>query len=208
MASTSNNLHGHQVALPLSDHDTLAAFAPEPSSLAEAVNDHLMSHPFVTSLFGDPQFNVSRPHLRDPLPIRSSNLTAGTLLGIDRITVPPLAFSKSDGSRYVSVIHLGSALCGHPGFIHGGMLATLMDEGLAGCCFPTLPKKSGVTVSLKLEYKKPCKAEGYVVIRAETTKVEGRKAWVKGTLERLTENYDIAAPEVLVEAEAFYVGIR
>jgi len=31
----------------------------------------------------------------------------------------------------VAVIHLGRALCGHDGIIHGGLIATVFDESLA-----------------------------------------------------------------------------
>jgi hypothetical protein len=31
----------------------------------------------------------------------------------------------------MTVVHLGKALCGHDGIIHGGLLATLLDEVLA-----------------------------------------------------------------------------
>lgn len=32
----------------------------------------------------------------------------------------------------VSALHLGKQLCGHAGIIHGGMIATLLDE-ILGC---------------------------------------------------------------------------
>lgn len=31
----------------------------------------------------------------------------------------------------MAVVHLGSDLCGHIGIVHGGMIATLLDEILA-----------------------------------------------------------------------------
>lgn len=119
--------------------------------------------------------------------------------------MPPLTFHTRDGSELVSLQHLGPALCGHPGIVHGGLLATLLDEGLARCCFPALPNKVGVTASLKIDYRKPCMANQYVVLRAETTKVEGRKAWVKGRLETLVDEDSGEEPMVLVEAEALFI---
>jgi hypothetical protein len=45
----------------------------------------------------------------------------------------------------------------------------------------------------------------YVVLKAETTKVEGRKAWVVGRLETLPADGE---GEVLVEAEALFIEPR
>jgi acyl-coenzyme A thioesterase PaaI-like protein len=30
----------------------------------------------------------------------------------------------------VIIVHVGRGLCGHDGIVHGGLLATLLDEGL------------------------------------------------------------------------------
>ena len=104
------------------------------------------------------------------------------------------------------MFYLGSALCGHPGVIHGGMLATLLDEGLARACFPTLTNKIGMTASLTITYLRPCPVESFLVLRAETTKVTGRKAWAKGWIELLTN--DGADGQRLVEAEGLFVEPR
>ena len=119
----------------------------------------------------------------------------------------------------LQILYLGPALCGHPNIVHGGMLATLLDEGLARACFPALPNKVGVTASLKVDYRVPCPGPSYVVLRAQTIKVEGRKAWVKGWIESLPEHgKDVeaapgtdgappvpAAPVRFVEAEALFI---
>ena len=104
------------------------------------------------------------------------------------------------------LFYVGTDLCGYPGVIHGGFAATMLDEGMARCCFPALPSKVGMTASLKIDYKAPLPAESYVVLRAETTKVEGRKAWVKGRLEELRD--DGEEGKVFVEAEALFVEPR
>lgn len=106
----------------------------------------------------------------------------------------------------VALFYLGEQLCGHPGVVHGGLLATLLDEGLARCCFPALPNKIAYTASLKVDYRRPAMAERYFVLRAETVKVEGRKAWVKGWIEEMgDESGEGGQPVKLVEAEALYV---
>lgn len=88
------------------------------------------------------------------------------------------------------------------------MLATLLDEGLARCCFPALPGKVGVTASLKVKYLRPAKAGAYYVLKARTVKVEGRKAWVQGGIEELREGADEGEGERVVEAEALFIEPR
>ena len=45
--------------------------------------------------------------------------------------MPPVLFYKKDQTEVVAAEHLGKDLCGHPKIIHGGMIATLLDEILA-----------------------------------------------------------------------------
>ncbi len=103
----------------------------------------------------------------------------------------------------MSISYLGPDLCGHPGIVHGGLLATILDEGLARCCFPALPNKVGVTANLNINYRRPAHAQTFVVLRANTVKVEGRKAWVEGHIETLAEEGE--EPVVLVEATALFI---
>lgn len=187
---------------PLSDEQTLTAYTPE-DAVAQEIDEKLRTHPEAEKLRANPDFKEARPHLKIPEQIRVRSLTAGTLAGPNKIVVPPLVFSERGGKSMVSLMYLGSDICGHPGIIHGGMLATLLDEGLARCCFPALPNKVGVTANLNIDYRAPAMANAYVALRAETVKVEGRKAWVEGRIETLPE--DGEEPVVLVEAKALFI---
>lgn len=192
---------------PPSDAETLTLFVPSSPEVA-IIEQEIFEHALTRRLLADPKYTASRPHLKIPAQLRPQNLTGGTLLGPDKIAVPPLQFTTEDGSSFASLQYLGTALCGHPGIVHGGLLATLLDEGLARCCFPALPNKIAVTASLKIDYKKPTMAGQVVVLRAETTKVQGRKAWVKGWLETLADEERGEEPVVLAEAEALFVEPR
>ncbi|KAI8936369.1 hypothetical protein NX059_006781 [Plenodomus lindquistii] len=195
------------LANPPTDAETLSLFQPPSESISE-IERQIWTHPLTKSLLSDPKYTAARPHLKIPAELRPQNLTGGTLLGEDKIAVPPLQFTTEDGSSYVSIQYLGSALCGHPGIVHGGLQATLLDEGLARCCFPALPNKVGVTASLNIVYKAPVMAGQFVVLRAETTKVEGRKAWVKGHLETLVDAEKGEKAVVLTEGEALFIEPR
>ncbi|MCJ1321731.1 hypothetical protein MMC15_007076 [Xylographa vitiligo] len=193
------------LASPPSPAATLALYHP-PDPLSAAINHHITTHPLAASLRRNPAFTESRPHVRIPAAMRAHNLTGGTLLGPGRIAVPPLAFVEAGGKSMVCFLYLGADLCGRPGVVHGGLLATILDEGMARCCFPALPHQVGMTASLTMHYRRPCPCEGYVVLRAWTREVEGRKAWVGGRVESLVEGEGV--PTVFVEAEALFIEPR
>lgn len=190
-----------------SDAETLELFQPSTPNATE-INDRIINHPLARKLRAQADITESRPHLKIPESMRPHNLTSGPLSGENKIEVPPLMFTAQEAGLPSSTqfYYLGKALCGHPGIVHGGLLATLLDEGLARACFPALPNKIGVTASLKIDYKQPCPGNSYVVLKAETTKVEGRKAWVKGWIEILGDEEGTGVK--LVEAEALFIEPR
>ncbi|KAH8905096.1 Thioesterase/thiol ester dehydrase-isomerase [Coniochaeta sp. PMI_546] len=188
---------------PVSDAESLGVFVPEDPESQE-IESLINSLPLAQSLRQNPDFTESRPHMKLPPAWRAHNLTAGTLLGPGRVTVPPLAFAEAGGKSYVQIFHVGSDLCGHVGIVHGGFLATVLDEGLARCCFAALPHGIGLTAKLEINYKAPAYAEQVLVLRATTTKVEGRKAWVEGHIETLAKEGE--EPTVLATASALYIS--
>lgn len=188
------------IAKPPSDAETLKAFKA-PDDFAAAVDDFIDTHPLVQRLRAE-GWTESRPHMRLPSEMRKHSLTAGTLLGPGMIPVPPLAFTR-EGEELITIAYLGTELCGHVGMVHGGMLGTILDEGMGRCCFAKLPNKIGVTANLNINYKAPVKAGSYIVMKSRTTKAEGRKAWVEGHIETLGQGEEPG--QLLVEATALYI---
>ncbi|KAJ4424774.1 hypothetical protein N0V82_000493 [Gnomoniopsis sp. IMI 355080] len=189
---------------PKSDQDTLREWTPTDDK-EQAYEDYINAHPLVQSLRANAAFAESRPHLKIPPAWRVHNLTAGTLMGPDRVPFPPLSWLDAEGPKkeYVQLSFVGQELCGHPGIVHGGYLATVLDEGMARTAFAALPRKVGMTANLNINYKAPCMAGQYIVLKSELTKSEGRKAWVEGRIETLPK--DGEEPVVLAEATALYI---
>lgn len=184
------------------DEDTLSMYEA-PDEYSRGIDEHIRNCSMAANLRADPDFRESRPHLKIPEAVRSHNLTGGTLSGPGMIVVPPYIWNEKEGKESVQIFYVGNNVSGHPGIVHGGLLATLLDEGLARCCFPALPNKVGVTASLQINYKKPTKADQYLVLKATTTKVDGRKAFVEGHIETMPENGEEA--EILVTANALFI---
>jgi 3'-phosphoadenosine 5'-phosphosulfate synthase len=188
-----------------SDEESLTMYTPEDAN-AQEIEDFINNHHVVRDLRSKPEFTESRPHLKMPKSMRSQSLTGGTLIGPNRVVVPPFAWNEEGGKSLVSVSYLGRDLCGHPGIIHGGFLATMLDEGLARCCFAALPNKVAMTANLNINYRSPAPADTFVVLRAQTIKVEGRKAWVEGRIETLVGEGE--TPVVLADATALFIEPR
>lgn len=186
-----------------SDEDSLKRFIPDHDE-AHMVEKFINNHPLVTELRSDTNLVESRPHMKMPGSYRSRSLTGGALMGSGKMTVPPYAWIEPGGKSIVCVSYVGEDLCGHPGIVHGGFLATMLDEGLARCCFGALPHNIAVTANLNVDYRKPTPAGSYLVLRAETTKVEGRKAWVTGRIESLAEPGE--TPIVFAEATGLFIS--
>lgn len=192
---------------PPSDADTLRMWEPADDDTRGKAK-YLDAHPLVVSLRADPDFVESRPHLKIPPAWRPHNLTAGALVGPGRMALPPLGFTeKAGGPRYVQILHAGPDLCGHPGIVHGGFLATALDEGLWRCCFDEDGRNMHMTAKLEIDYKGPTIADQFLVLRGTRTKVEGRKAWVEGHIETLPKK-EGEEPVVLVKATALYITPR
>ena len=64
------------------------------------------------------------------------NLTLGVLAGPGRITVKPVTFYNNKTKEFVVVMHVGRDVCGHRGLVHGGFLATVLDECLGKTVCP------------------------------------------------------------------------
>lgn len=188
-----------------SDEESLTRFAVDDGDAeAQFAEQMINSHPMVAELRRRPDLTESRPHMKMPAQYRSRSLTGGALLGPRRMPVPPYAWTDQAGKTLVSVAYVGDDLCGHPDIIHGGFLATMLDEGLARCCFKALPHSIAVTANLNIDYRKPAPSGSFLVLRAETTKVEGRKAWVKGHIETLPRAGE--KPLVLAEATGLFIS--
>jgi 3'-phosphoadenosine 5'-phosphosulfate synthase len=184
------------------DEETLSMWEA-PDVYSREIDEHIRNSSIASKLRAHPDFRESRPHLKIPEAVRSHNLTGGSLSGPGKIVVPPYIWNEKEGKELVQIFYVGNNVSGHPGIVHGGLLATMLDEGLARCCFPALPNKVGVTANLQINYKKPTKADQYLVLKATTTKVEGRKAFVEGHIETMPENGE--EPEILVSANALFI---
>ncbi|AOA64978.1 hypothetical protein PP7435_CHR4-0054 [Komagataella phaffii CBS 7435] len=175
----------------------------------------VLQHPYYIYLRDESQLTQVHHALQIDESKNKVSLTGNTLSGEHKIAKHPVIFSmvehlensnELNENKLTAIFHLGSEVCGHPGIVHGGMLATLLDENLCRCAFPLFSGKIGVTASLKIDYRSPTLANSFVVLKAWTTSKSGRKVHVKGIIETLSMNSD--APKLLAEAEMLVIEPR
>ncbi|ORZ10728.1 HotDog domain-containing protein [Absidia repens] len=129
-----------------------------------------------------------------------TNFTASTLRAKGKMVVPPVVFYNKSRTEVTIVVHLGTDLCGHDGIIHGGLLATLLDEALALVAMPSLPNHVGFTANLNIDYRRPVKSDQWLVMKGRLDRAEGRKAFVEAWIESLQGDVKF------VEAKSLYIS--
>jgi len=183
----------------------LANEAPQPENdghvdyeTPEKAHSRIDEHPLVKNLRSQSKFYELPPYtMGTPL-----DLVSGLLLGPGRIEAS-LAWHEP-GKSYIQICYVGSNLCGLPGIVHGGFLATMLDEGFFQCLCTAFPFNFMMTAHLDINYKIPTLANQFVVLRVKINSVDGRKARVEGQIERLMDDL-VEAPTVLVKGTALFI---
>lgn len=129
---------------------------PETQAYVAALEEQLQKLPVLLKHREneDPEaWYETRPYQSLSEECRANNLTAGALRGPGRLALPPLVRARWDETEGVIIMHVGRGLCGHDGIVHGGLLATLLDEALAR------------TVSILLVFAKLCSTLAFRLCR-------------------------------------------
>ena len=92
-----------------------------------------------------------------------------------------LAFEQDDErKRIVGRFRLGEEYQGGTGFVHGGIIALLLDEVMSKASrFDGL---HAVTADLRVEYKRPIRVNTEIVVEGFTTRREGRQLYHEGEI--------------------------
>ena len=110
-----------------------------------------------------------------------------------------LEFSLTPEKTVVCSATISDNYEGPPGYLHGGIIATLLDEAMSKA-----NRAHGVTAmtrQMQVEYLKPVPSGSPIRIEGRVTRSEGRKHW---TTARILNTEGI----VLAEASALFIAIR
>ncbi|KAL2129726.1 hypothetical protein VTI74DRAFT_7406 [Chaetomium olivicolor] len=141
---------------------------------------------------------------------RRQHITAGALAGSRGVGGYQRVWHNTATGEMVSVVYFGPATTGWPGVVHGGLLATILDESCGRAAFKEWGGKAGVTARLGLEYRRVTMANGFYVVRVkvrgeeELPEEERGKRHYKCFVDAVVE--DPVSGQVTVKAEAIFVG--
>ncbi|KAK6860285.1 hypothetical protein PG995_003921 [Apiospora arundinis] len=187
---------------------------PEDRYIIAGIHERAEKLPVVQELSADPAWESWHAYDdRTSDEKRKSSITAGALSGSKALAYQRVFWNPSTG-EVVNVVYFGGGTSGWPGVVHGGALATVLDETLGRCAILRFPSRTGVTARLELNYKKPTVTNAFYTVRTRPVVEEDgkgepllgkdgqrksdRKLWVHGHVE--AEN-----GRVCVEARALFV---
>lgn len=113
---------------------------------------------------------------------------------------PPVELSllPGDPRRVVGTVTFGEAYEGAPSYVHGSIIASVYDQILA--LAPIFADRAGPTATLTVHFRKMTPIHVPLRFEAWVERVEGRKAFVRGTCH--------AGEELLSESEGLFVQFR
>lgn len=182
--------------------------SPTATAALAALNTAADALPIIRSLRSAPETWHEWPAYASlPPSARPHRLTSGPLSGPAGLAVQRVFWNVPE-HRAITVLYLGGALCGWPGVVHGGTLATVLDESLGRVAVRNFEAMTGVTANLEIDYRRPVLANRFFVVRAEVVG-EGRaerKMWVRGTLEDLEGTVCVEAKGLFVVPKGVELG--
>ena len=110
-----------------------------------------------------------------------------------------LEFLLAEDGAVVSLPTVSGSFEGHPGYLHGGIIATLLDEAMSKAT-----RARGITTVtryLEVEYLRPISSGLRLRVEARVVRSEGRKLWVESKI------LDPAAT-VLAHGKGVFVEVR
>ncbi len=88
-------------------------------------------------------------------------------------------FLAPDGS-VISLPTVGDPFEGHPGFLHGGVIATLLDEAMSKAVRALGPPS--MTRKMEVEYLRPVPSSAPLRLEGRVVRNDGRKHWVEAAI--------------------------
>lgn len=120
-----------------------------------------------TSRYGDDDLRPLGSLPVGPLPAwKRSTFVDETLNGRDLILREDLLWAKGNRTEWITMVWLGKALCGWPGVVHGGVVATAVSDAMSQAAADLLPSDGSLPspASFKIDYLRPTKAAQRVSI--------------------------------------------
>ncbi|KAF3768628.1 hypothetical protein M406DRAFT_273066 [Cryphonectria parasitica EP155] len=195
-------LSGTILRAVISPPPPLIAGSPADLALKADIQARALTLPLVKKLMADPAWSHHEAYQTVPVSDDTPRITTGPLGSSTGIGAYQHIFVHDDDAPQhpvLNILYLGTSTTSWPGVVHGGLLATVLDEHAArgALADPALRSASvGVlTANLELHYRRPTLAGEFYVARARAipdTELEPkergkrqRKIWVDVSLETM-----------------------
>ena len=110
-----------------------------------------------------------------------------------------LEFFHDDHQKIVCLATIGDGYEGPPGLLHGGIIATLLDEAMSKAV--RLRGLTAMTRHMEIEYLRPVHSKSATRIEGWVVRSEGRKHWTEARI--LDENH-----HALATAKGLFIEVR
>ncbi|KAA8894298.1 HotDog domain-containing protein [Sphaerosporella brunnea] len=150
------------------------------SSTPPQYHPDFTAHPWALALLKSPNVRHRRDWLRCDYSDNTDTLLRRTVAATDsfRAYAALTQYHPETGMiENLNLISLGTDLNAHQNLLHGGIVATLLDEIVGAAA------GLGFTAYLNVSFKKPVKTPAVVLLRSRVVKQEGRKIICAGSLE-------------------------
>lgn len=122
----------------------------------------------------------------------------GPVIGLGNPMSPPLVYHSIEDGEVRAHATLDRRFEGPRGFVHGGIIALLLDEVLGYTAAQS--GRAGMTAYLNVTYSRPVPLDTELVVSAKIRSFEGRKTFVHGGIALVSNPSALNA-----EAEALFV---
>lgn len=130
-----------------------------------------------------------KPRVKGQKEYESPDFTNRTLSHPGGILIKPVIFHNHVTDETVTIVHMGYKLCGYPFIVHGGIIATLLNESFKRCASLSTTTNSTLkgdfmVNSLGISYKRPLFANQFFVVKTNLRKSpEGEVFVLKSVIE-------------------------
>ena len=110
-----------------------------------------------------------------------------------------LEFLIAPGGTVVSIATVGEDFEGHPGYLHGGIIATLLDEAMSKAV--RVLGQPAMTRNMEVDYRRPVPSRVPIRIEGRVVRSELRKQWAEASILS-------AQGTVLAHSKGLFIQIR
>ena len=137
--------------------------------------------------------------MADPFDASSGTFNGCFGCGTDNPIGMKLRFER-DGDAVICRSRLNREYAGYRDFVHGGVVATLLDEAM-GWALVHASGNYGVTRNLQVNYRRPIAVDRSIVLRGKILEIDGRSV-------RLASSIEDDRGRLLASAEGDWVMVR